>query len=69
MIFSDGLASISVFIEPMAKGTKPKVGHTTAGATNFYASVNEGHQVMVVGEVPEAAVTQFANSVSFKNKK
>lgn len=69
MIFSDGLASISVFIEPMAKGSKAKVGHTAVGATNFYASINEGHQVMVVGEVPEAAVTQFANSVSFKNKK
>jgi len=53
----------------MAKGSKAKVGHTAVGATNFYASINEGHQVMVVGEVPEAAVTQFANSVSFKNKK
>jgi len=69
MIFSDGLASISIFIEPMVKGSKPKVGHTSLGATNFYASANEGHQVMVVGEVPEAAVTLFAKSVSFKNKK
>lgn len=69
MIFSDGLASISVFIEPIPKGTKSKVGHTLVGATNFYASVNEGHQVMVIGEAPEAAVTQFANSVNFKNKK
>jgi negative regulator of sigma E activity len=24
---------------------------------------------MVIGEVPEAAVTQFAKAVSFKNKK
>jgi sigma-E factor negative regulatory protein RseB len=69
IIFSDGLASISVFIEPLAKGARPKVGHTTVGATNFYALVHDGHQVMVVGEVPEAAVTQFANAVSFKSKK
>ena len=69
MIFSDGLASISVFIEPLAKGVRPKVGHTAVGATNFYALVNEGHQVMVIGEVPEAAVTQFANAVDFKHKK
>ena len=68
MIFSDGLSSISLFIEPLPKGVRPKVGHTIVGATNFYASVNEGHQVMVVGEVPEAAVTQFANAVSFKGK-
>ena len=69
MIFSDGLASISVFIEPLAKGARPKVGHTAVGATHFYALVSEGHQVMVVGEVPEVAVTQFANAVSFKIKK
>lgn len=69
IIFSDGLASISVFIEPLAKGARPKVGHTAVGATNFYALVHNGHQVMVVGEVPEAAVTQFANSVNFKSKK
>lgn len=69
MIFSDGLASISVFIEPLAKGARPKVGHTVVGATHFYALANEGHQIMVVGEVPEAAVTQFANAVNFKAKK
>lgn len=68
MIFSDGLSSISLFIEPLAKGVHPKVGHAMIGATNFYALVNEGHQVMVVGEVPEAAVTQFANAISFKPK-
>ena len=69
MIFSDGLASISIFIEPLAKGARPKVGHTVVGATHFFALVNEGHQIMVVGEVPEAAVTQFSKAVSFKNRK
>ena len=69
MIFSDGLASISIFIEPLAKAARPKLGHTVVGATHFFALVNEGHQVMVIGEVPEAAVTQFANAVNFKNKK
>lgn len=68
VIFSDGLSSISLFIEPLVKGTPPRVGHTLVGATNIYALVNEGHQVMVVGEVPEATVMQFANAVSFKSK-
>jgi len=68
VIFSDGLSSISLFIEPLVKGTRPRVGHTIVGATNIYALVNEGHQVMVVGEVPEATVMQFANAVSFKSK-
>lgn len=69
MIFSDGLASISVFIEPIVKGGRPKVGHAVVGATNFYGLVEDGHQIMVVGEVPESAVMQFANVVNFKSKK
>ena len=68
VIFSDGLSSISLFIEPLAKGARPRVGHTVVGATNIYALVNEGHQVIVVGEVPEATVMQFANAVNFKSK-
>lgn len=66
IIFSDGLASVSLFIEPLAKGARPKMGHTAMGATNFYANVIDGHQIMVVGEVPEETVTQIANAVSFK---
>ena len=69
MIFSDGLASISVFIEPIVKGIRPKVGHAVVGATHFYGLVADNHQIMVVGEVPENAVMQFANTVNFKNKK
>jgi sigma-E factor negative regulatory protein RseB len=66
LIYSDGLASVSLFIEPLIHGTPPRMGHTTMGATNFYAEVNEGHQIIVVGEVPAATVAQFANAVSFK---
>jgi sigma-E factor negative regulatory protein RseB len=66
LIFSDGLASVSLFIEPLVKGIEPKIGHTAMGATNFYANTNNGHQVVVVGEVPEATVTEIANAVTFK---
>ncbi len=68
LIFSDGLSSVSVFIEDIPKGVRPKVGHTMMGATHFYAIVNDAHQVIAVGEVPEVTVTFFANAVSFKNK-
>jgi sigma-E factor negative regulatory protein RseB len=66
LIFSDGLSSVSLFIEPLVKGARPKVGQTTVGPTNFYASVNGGYQVVAVGEVPQATVAQIANSVHFK---
>lgn len=66
VIFSDGLASVSLFIEPVIKGIKPKTGHMLVGNTSFYSSVNSAHQITVVGEVPEATVAQIANAVSFK---
>lgn len=66
LIFSDGLSSVSLFIEPLAKGTRPKVGRAAMGPTNFYANVTNGYQIMVVGEVPQTTVAQIANSVDFK---
>lgn len=66
VIFSDGLASVSLFIEPVIRGVPSKIGHSNMGATNFYANVVDGNQITVVGEVPEATVAQIANAVSFK---
>jgi len=65
VIFSDGLASVSLFVEPLAKGVAPKVGHTAMGATNFYAHVAHGYQIVAVGEVPDATVAEIASAVSF----
>ena len=66
LIFSDGLASVSLFIEPLAKGARPKSGHSVMGATHFYASVVDGRQIITVGEVPEAAVEQIAHAINFQ---
>jgi sigma-E factor negative regulatory protein RseB len=66
LIFSDGIASVSLFIELLEKGVPPKTGHLQQGASNVFASVVDGYQVVVVGEVPEAVVKQIGESVSFK---
>lgn len=66
LVFSDGLASVSLFIETLEKATPPKLGSGTQGATNVYASTTDGYQIIVVGEVPEATVRQIAGAVSFK---
>ena len=70
VVFSDGLASVSLFIEHVAKTAKskpsPKNVLSTTGNTSFYANVNSGHLVTVVGDVPEATVVQIANAVIFK---
>jgi sigma-E factor negative regulatory protein RseB len=68
MIFSDGIASVSLFIEPVTKGVRPKMGHMLIGSTNICANVIDGHQITVVGEVPEATVMQIAKAVSFKKQ-
>ncbi len=68
MIFSDGLASVSLFIEPISKGMRPKMGHMLIGSTNICANVIDGYQITVVGEVPEATVMQIAKAVSFKKQ-
>jgi sigma-E factor negative regulatory protein RseB len=66
IIFSDGIASVSLFIEPIVKGTHPKTGHMLIGSTNICANVIEGYQIMVVGEVPAETVQQIAKAVTFK---
>lgn len=66
LVFSDGLASVSLFIETLGKNAKPKLGLVTQGGTNVFAQVVGSYQVIVVGEVPEATVRQIASAVSFK---
>lgn len=66
LIYSDGLACVSLFIEPVNKKSQPKLGGHMLGSTNFYTQVNDGYQVVAVGEVPAATVAQMANAIKFK---
>lgn len=68
VIFSDGISSVSMFIEPIKKGDRPKMGHKVLGSTNICANVVEGYQVIVVGEVPAQTVQQIAKAVSFSKQ-
>lgn len=65
-VFCDGLASISLFIEPLEKGAPFKQGGMSQGATNLYATTIADHQIVVLGEVPQSTVMQIANSVNYK---
>ena len=66
LIFSDGIASVSLFIETLDKGATPKTGHLLQGATNIYANTVDGYQLVVVGDVPESAVRLIGDSVNIK---
>ncbi|HZV62308.1 MAG TPA: MucB/RseB C-terminal domain-containing protein [Methylophilaceae bacterium] len=66
LIYSDGLACVSLFIEPVSKKRQPKLGGHMLGSTHFYTHVSDGYQVVAVGEVPAATVAHMANAVKFK---
>jgi sigma-E factor negative regulatory protein RseB len=68
LIFSDGIASVSLFIEPLLKGMRPKMGYKIMGSTNICANVIDGYQVVVVGEVPKETVMQISKAISFRNQ-
>lgn len=66
MVFSDGLAAISVFIEP---GTQSRTeGSMQQGAMNIIGKRYGDFWLTIVGEVPSAAIRQVANSIEFKSK-
>lgn len=67
LIYSDGLAVVSVFIEPQVSGHgKPMTGATGMGAVNAFGTMVNGHQVTVVGEVPAATVALIGESIVYR---
>jgi sigma-E factor negative regulatory protein RseB len=62
-MFSDGLSSISVFVEKKMKDSKNLLGGSTMGAVNAYGRDVGDYHVTVVGEVPHATVKMIGNSV------
>ncbi len=64
MVFSDGLATVSVYVEKLAENSKAFTGLSNMGAMNAYGTVLDDHQVTVVGEVPAATVQSMAQLVS-----
>lgn len=63
LVYSDGLASVSVFIEPRNAQTQAISGLAKVGAAFAYSRDLDGHQVTAVGEVPAATVQAIAAGV------
>ena len=64
MVFSDGLATVSVYVEKVMANETAYSGLSNMGAMNAYGAVLDDYQVTVVGEVPAATVQSVARSVS-----
>ncbi|MGQ0658171.1 MAG: MucB/RseB C-terminal domain-containing protein [Chromatiales bacterium] len=66
IVYSDGLAMISVFVEKLRGHTSPLKGFSRMGAVTAYSTTtNNDYQVTVVGEVPPLTVRQVASSVVY----
>lgn len=66
MVFSDGLAAISVFIEPYRKDDGNQVGPMKHGAVNVFKRRVAGFVVTALGEVPAHSVQRMAEAVGPK---
>lgn len=64
-VWSDGVASISVYVEPRAAGVAAG-GDSAAsrGAVNVYARSDGAWKITALGDVPPAAVERIARSIA-----
>ena len=68
LVYTDGLASVSVFIERTNK--QPSfIGTSHMGAVTAYGSMIDQHQVTVVGEVPPETLQLMINSIRNTSEK
>lgn len=61
LLYSDGLASVSVYIEPMATGQRGESA-MRRGAVNVHSLWQDGRRVVAIGKVPAATVDYFARN-------
>lgn len=63
LVYSDGVASVSVFIAQGLVPPERAAGASRMGASNAYSTLADGHLVTAVGEVPVRTVASIARSV------
>jgi sigma-E factor negative regulatory protein RseB len=68
MVYSDGLAAVSVFIEPAATRQRISEGLSQQGAINIYTRTLNDQVVTVLGEAPATTVMQIANSIAPRSR-
>jgi len=64
LVYSDGLATVSVFIEDPATEADVGEGFSTMGSTNVYSlTLSSGQKATAIGEVPRQTVRTIASSL------
>jgi sigma-E factor negative regulatory protein RseB len=67
-VFSEGLAAISVFVEPVENKTR-KEGTGDSGATHVLVKRQGDFWITLLGEVPQTTLQQFASAIEYKAPK
>ncbi|MFU8821247.1 MAG: MucB/RseB C-terminal domain-containing protein [Gammaproteobacteria bacterium] len=63
LVYSDGLASVSVFVEPADATDQALSGLSRMGAAHAFTLILDGQQITAVGEVPPNTVERIARSL------
>lgn len=63
LLFSDGVARVSVYVEPVAPDRPTLSGLLSRGALHVYGRVAHGSQVIAMGDAPPETVERFAQGV------
>ncbi|MEM6936826.1 MAG: MucB/RseB C-terminal domain-containing protein [Pseudomonadota bacterium] len=64
LTFSDGLAVVSVYVEPAGDGQTAPRGYSRVGAMNILSQMRGGFAVTAVGEVPPTTLEMMVSSVA-----
>ncbi len=62
LVYSDGLATVSVFVDVAVAASEQAEGLSMMGAANAYSVMQDGQLVTAMGEVPPLTVEQIAFS-------
>ena len=62
-IYSDGLATISIYVEKLNNQQPINAETANFGGVNTYSTSTDGYQITAVGEVPKTTVQLIVNSV------
>ncbi len=63
LMYSDGLAMVSVFVEKLEKPVNVVTGPSSMGGVNTFSTMSDSYLITAVGEVPRDTVKLFAKSV------
>lgn len=63
-VYSDGLSSVSIFIEKIRARHSHLSGGSHVGAINAYGTIMHAHFVTIVGEVPAVTVEKIGNAIT-----